>query len=91
MRASGAIGLVQIDGIDSGKLADYLWDKQRIVVIPIKHAQFEGIRVTPNVYTTLDEVDVFIDAMKQALAKGSLIGSLSRRSRISSYTFNGLS
>ena len=38
---------------------------------PTKHAQFEGIRVTPNVYTTLDEVDIFIDAMKQVLAKGA--------------------
>jgi isopenicillin-N epimerase len=67
---SGAIGLVQIDGIDSVKLAEYLWDRQRIVVIPIKHEQFEGIRVTPNVYSTLDEVDVFVDAMKLAVAKG---------------------
>ena len=57
--ASGAIGLVQIEGIDSGKLVEYLWDKHRIVTIAIKHDQFEGIRVTPNVYTTLDEVDVF--------------------------------
>ena len=68
--ASGGIGLVQIEGIDSGKLADYLWDKHRIVTIAIKHDQFEGIRVTPNVYTTLDEVDIFIDAMKRAMAKG---------------------
>ena len=37
---------------------------------PTKHAQFEGIRVTPNVYTTLDEVNVFVNAMKQALARG---------------------
>jgi isopenicillin-N epimerase len=68
--ASGGIALVQIEGIDSGKLFGYLWDKQRIVTSPTKHAQFEGVRVTPNVYTTLDEVDIFIDAMKQALAKG---------------------
>jgi isopenicillin-N epimerase len=68
--ASGGIALVQIQGIDSGKLFGYLWDKHRIVTSPTKHAQFQGVRVTPNVYTTLDEVDSFIDAMKQALAKG---------------------
>jgi isopenicillin-N epimerase len=67
---SGGIALVQIEGIDSGKLFGYLWEKQRIVTSPTKHAQFEGIRVTPNVYTTLDEVDIFIDAMKHVLAKG---------------------
>jgi selenocysteine lyase/cysteine desulfurase len=68
--ASGGIALVQIKGIDSGKLFGYLWDKQRIVTSPTKHPQFEGVRITPNVYTTLQEVDIFIDAMKQALAKG---------------------
>jgi selenocysteine lyase/cysteine desulfurase len=68
--ASGGIALVQIEGIDSGKLFGYLWDKHRIVTSPTKHAQFEGIRVTPNVYTTRDEVDLFVDAMKRALAKG---------------------
>jgi isopenicillin-N epimerase len=68
--ASGGIGLIGIEGIDSGTLAEYLWDKQRIVTIAIKHDQFEGIRVTPNVYTTPDEVDVFINAMRRALAKG---------------------
>jgi isopenicillin-N epimerase len=67
---SGGIGLVQIQGIDSAKLAQSLWEKHRIVVIAIKHEQFEGIRVTPNVYTTLDEVDNFVDAMKRVLAKG---------------------
>jgi isopenicillin-N epimerase len=69
--ASGGIALVQIQGTDSGQLFGYLWDKHRIVTSPTKHAQFEGVRVTPNVYTTLDEVDLFVDAMKQVLAKGA--------------------
>jgi selenocysteine lyase/cysteine desulfurase len=68
--ASGGIALVQIQGIDSGKLFGYLWNQHRIVTSPTKHPQFEGIRVTPNVYTTLAEVDLFVDAMKQALTKG---------------------
>ncbi len=68
--ASGGIGLVQLEEIDSGKLFGYLWDKHRIVVSPTKHpsGQFEGIRVTPNIYTTTSEIDIFIDAMKKALA-----------------------
>jgi selenocysteine lyase/cysteine desulfurase len=68
--ASGAIGLIRIEGVDPVKLAEHLWDKDRIVVVAITHAQFQGIRVTPNVYTTPDEVDVFVDAMKRVLAKG---------------------
>ncbi|MHC5540445.1 aminotransferase class V-fold PLP-dependent enzyme [Singulisphaera rosea] len=67
---SGGIALVQIEGIESGKVFGNLWDKHRIVTSPTKHAQFEGVRISPNVYTTLDEVDTFVDAMKQILAKG---------------------
>jgi isopenicillin-N epimerase len=29
------------------------------------HAEYEGVRVTPNVYTTLEEIDTFADAMRQ--------------------------
>ena len=40
-----------------------LWDKWRIIATPIVHAEYEGIRVTPNVYTTLEEIDTFAEAM----------------------------
>ena len=32
--------------------------------------EFSGVRVTPNVYTTLDEVDLFADRVLVALRKG---------------------
>ena len=67
---SGAIGNVQIEGVDSLKLAKHLFDTRRIIVVPIKHAEFEGLRVTPCVYTTLDEVDLFAEEMERVLAKG---------------------
>lgn len=68
--SSCGIALVQIEGVDTGKLFGHLWDKHRIVTSPTKHAHFEGVRITPNVYTTLDEIDVFADAMRQAIVKG---------------------
>jgi selenocysteine lyase/cysteine desulfurase len=68
--ASCGISLVQIEGIDIGKLFGYLFEKHKIVTSPTKHAQFEGVRVTPNVYTTLDEIDIFADAMRHAATKG---------------------
>jgi selenocysteine lyase/cysteine desulfurase len=39
-------------------------------VTPINHAEFKGIRVTPNVYTRLEEVDVFLHAMEDVLKNG---------------------
>jgi selenocysteine lyase/cysteine desulfurase len=67
---SGAIGLVSIEGLDAGKTSAWLLDKHRIVTAPIAHPEFSGVRVTPNVYTTLDEVDRFGDVMVTAIRKG---------------------
>jgi selenocysteine lyase/cysteine desulfurase len=67
---SCAIGNVQIEGIDSRKLAQHLFDSRRIIVVPIQHEEFEGLRVTPCVYTTTDEIDLFAEAMERVIAKG---------------------
>jgi selenocysteine lyase/cysteine desulfurase len=61
---------VEIEGIDSAKLADQLWEKERIFVVAIKHDEFQGIRVSPAVYTTLAEVDRFADAMEKIAKNG---------------------
>jgi isopenicillin-N epimerase len=51
-------------------LAAHLFKKRGIVATPIKHPEFEGLRVTPNVYTTLQEIDGFVDAIEEVLAHG---------------------
>lgn len=61
---------VQIKDIDPGKLTNHLWKKHQIIVTPIKHNEFEGIRVTPNVYTTIEEVERFADAMEYVVKNG---------------------
>jgi selenocysteine lyase/cysteine desulfurase len=67
---SCGIGNVGVEGIDTAKLADYLWDKYRIIVVAILHDQFQGIRVTPNVFTTLEEIDTFSEAMEKVIRQG---------------------
>jgi isopenicillin-N epimerase len=67
---SCAMGNLSLTGVDAGKLAAHLWARQRIFVTPIKHEEFEGIRVTPNLYTTLNEIDTFSQAIDEVLAKG---------------------
>ncbi len=61
---------VQMQGIDSVALGSHLWSKHRIIVTPIKHAEFEGLRITPNVYTTLEEIDRFAEVMEDVLKNG---------------------
>src|SRR5687768_7588969 len=69
-RQSGALALFQVDGIDNVKLGEWLMTKHRIVNTPIIHPEFRGIRITPNVYTTVDEIDVFSDKVLEAIRKG---------------------
>jgi isopenicillin-N epimerase len=67
---AGAIALLSVDGIDFGKLGGWLMSNYRIVTTGIGHAEFSGLRITPNVYTTTDEVDLFADKVLEAIRKG---------------------
>ena len=66
---SCAIGTVQITGVPTAKVVARLWEKWRIIATPIVHAEYEGVRVTPNVYTTLEEIDTFAGAMEEICAR----------------------
>ena len=67
---SCGIATVQIEGTDSGDLSAWLLRRHGIVVTPIRHEQFEGIRVSPSVYTTPEEIDRFSTAMEAAVRNG---------------------
>jgi selenocysteine lyase/cysteine desulfurase len=64
------IATVQVEGIDTQHVANHLWNKYRIFVVAIKHPEFEGCRVTPHVYTTIEEIDRFTDAMTDIVKNG---------------------
>jgi selenocysteine lyase/cysteine desulfurase len=67
---SCGIATVQVEGIDSIRLAEWLRREHGIVVVAIVHQQFEGIRVSPSVYTTPQEIDRFATAMEWAVGHG---------------------
>ncbi|HEX9894020.1 MAG TPA: aminotransferase class V-fold PLP-dependent enzyme [Gemmatimonadales bacterium] len=67
---SGAIGLFFVEGIDSPKLQSWLFEKHRIVTTPIVHPEFHGLRITPNVYTSIDQIDLFAEKVLEAIRKG---------------------
>lgn len=64
------IGNVYVDGIDSTELSNWLWSEHRIFTVAIGHEECTGIRVSPSVYSTLEEVDRFSEAMEHALKHG---------------------
>src|SRR6266446_4355039 len=65
-----AIANVQIEGLDQGKIVKYLFDKHHIFTVPIVHEEFQGIRITPNVYSTLGELDRFCEQMETIARHG---------------------
>lgn len=67
---AGCLAMVGIEGIDPGRITTHLWDRYRIIVTPIGHAEYQGVRVTPNVYTTLEEIDSFSAAMEALAVNG---------------------
>lgn len=67
---SCAITTVEIVGIKAGDLGGWLMNKHGIFVVGITTDDFQGIRVTPNVYTTVNEIDRFAAAMEHAVLHG---------------------
>lgn len=61
---SCAIANVGIKGMEPSALANTLLDKYKIWTVAINRDGVHGCRITPNVYTTTDELDVFVAALK---------------------------
>ncbi len=67
---SCAIANVQIEGTSPEAVAKYLFDKHHIFTVAIVHEEFQGLRITPNIYTTLGELDRFGDQMELIARQG---------------------
>ena len=67
---SCAIANVKVEGIEPTAIGNYLFNKHRVFTTPIVHEEFKGVRITPNVYTTLGELDRFSDLMEMIAKKG---------------------
>jgi len=59
-----------IEGIEPARLTTLLFQKHRIVVTPITHEEVPGIRVTPSLYTRLEELDIFVETVKKYIKEG---------------------
>lgn len=66
---SCAIATAGVAGIAPKELADELLKEHRILVTPIDHPDVQGVRVTPSVYTTLAEIDLFAEALGGIVAR----------------------
>ncbi|MFN8357317.1 MAG: aminotransferase class V-fold PLP-dependent enzyme [Spirosomataceae bacterium] len=65
---SCGIANVGIATLKPGDLAKTLLDTYKIWTVAIDYANVRGVRVTPNVYTTTQELDTFVKALKELAA-----------------------
>jgi selenocysteine lyase/cysteine desulfurase len=66
---SCAIALVNVESKDPQAFAEFMNDNYRIHAVAIKWEGINGVRVTPNVYTTTKNLDVLVEAIKAFAAK----------------------
>ncbi|MCY4400200.1 MAG: aminotransferase class V-fold PLP-dependent enzyme [Gemmatimonadetes bacterium] len=64
------IANVHVEGLDTAALSNWLWNAHRIINVPIGHEECTGLRISPSVYTTLEEIDRFSEAMEWAIKHG---------------------
>jgi selenocysteine lyase/cysteine desulfurase len=59
------IANVGIEGIAPGDLATRLLKEHNVFTVAIDYANVHGCRISPNIYTTTDELDQFVSALKK--------------------------
>ena len=64
MGRHGGIGNVGVVSMDPTELADRLMVEHGIYTAAINRPGVQGVRVTPNVYTSLSDLDALVDAVK---------------------------
>jgi len=67
-KRSCAIANVGLSGMKPGDLAKTLFDRYKVFTVAIDTANVQGVRVTPQLFTTPKELDVLVRALKELAA-----------------------
>ena len=55
---------------DTARLRSHLFNDHRILTIAVDHADVQGLRISPSVYTLPSEIDRFCDVVEVAMRDG---------------------
>jgi isopenicillin-N epimerase len=67
---SCGIANVRIEGIETSQLQSWLWKEHKLLTVAINHEQFNGLRISPSVYSTMEEIERFCESMEHAITHG---------------------
>ena len=62
---SCGIGNVGLTNMSPSKMEDLLFEKYNIFTVAIDYANVKGCRISPNIFTTTEELDSFVKAVKE--------------------------
>ena len=62
---SCALGNFSIEGMEPAKVTKILFDDYKIIATPIDYGGVKGIRITPHVYTSLNDLDHFVNSVSK--------------------------
>ena len=65
MQRSCGIGNVGLTNMSPSKMENILFDKYNIFTVAIDYANVKGCRISPNIFTTTEELDIFVKAVKE--------------------------
>jgi selenocysteine lyase/cysteine desulfurase len=63
------IGLVTVAGKKARDLENFLWDNCKIHCTTIEWENINGVRITPNVYTSVKQLDVLVEGVREFVRK----------------------
>lgn len=66
-----AVGNVAVEGRKPSELDSFLLDKFKVHTVAIEWENIKGVRITPNVYTTTNELDILVEGIRQFTTQNS--------------------
>lgn len=64
-----AIALLKVDGMDPNDVTQFLFQEYKIHTVAINWENIHGVRITPNVYTRLEDLDRLVKAITELSKK----------------------
>ena len=48
-------------------MAETLWSKYNIITVRVGHEEYDGLRITPHIYSTVADIDYFAESVEKEL------------------------
>jgi selenocysteine lyase/cysteine desulfurase len=62
---SCGIGFLAFNGVSAAQMRETLVNKYSIYTAYMGHEEYEGLRITPNIYSTVRDIDTFAEAVER--------------------------